>query len=69
MYTTSSTGGKHPLNETQNSNRGTGRIFGVDEKSEGMEKVEKQLLPGKKRRLHGGGWKAALPDIEEELVA
>lgn len=56
----------------KNSNRGAGRHFGVDEKRvREWRKQKEQLesLPSKKRRMDGGGRKAALPDMEEELLA
>ena len=53
------------------SNRAAARHFGVDEKRVREWKKQKDVLetlPQKKRRLDGGGRKAALPGIEEELV-
>ena len=55
----------------QNTNRATARKYGVDEKRVREWKKQKaQLgsLNSKKRRLDGGGRKAALPDMEEELA-
>ena len=54
------------------TNRGAARKFGVDErrvrewrqKKEGLEE-----LPSKKKRLEGGGRKAAYPEVEDEVVA
>ena len=54
-----------------NTNRGAGRQFGVDEKQVRdwrKQKDELQSLPITKKRLVGGGRKAALPDIEQELA-
>ena len=55
----------------QNTNRGAARKYGIDEKR-GCEwkKQKDQLgsLNSEKRRLDGGGRKATLPDMEEELV-
>ena len=56
----------------KNSNRGAGRKFGVDEKRVRewrKQKPQLESLPRKKRRMDGGGRKAALPDLEEELLA
>ena len=56
----------------KNSNRGAGRKFGVDDNRVREWRKQKQQLESvlsKKRRLDGGGRKAALPDMEEELVA
>ena len=54
------------------SNRVAARHFGVDEKRVREWKKQKDVLewtlPQKKRRLDGGGRKAALPGVEEELV-
>ena len=53
------------------SNRAAARHFGVDEKRVREWKKQKnalEALPQKKRRLDGGGRKAALPGVEEELV-
>ena len=55
----------------KNSNRGAGRHFGVDEKRvREWRKQKEQLesLPRNKRRMDGGGRKAALTDMEEELL-
>ena len=52
--------------------RGAGRKFGVDEKRViewRKQKPQLESLPRKKRRMDGGGRKAALPDVEEELLA
>ena len=52
----------------QNTNRGAARRYGIDEKRVREWKKQKgQLgsLNSKKRRLDGGGRKAALPDMEE----
>lgn len=57
--------------ESINSNRGAGRKFGVNERQvRDWRKQKKELedLPSKKKRLEGGGRKAALPKIEKELV-
>ena len=56
----------------QDTNRGAGRKFGVDEKRVRewrKQKDELQTLPTKKKRLSGGGRRAELPDLEEELAA
>ena len=56
----------------KNSNRCAGKHFGVDEKRVREWRKQKERLeslPRKKRRMDGGGRKAALPDMEEELVA
>ena len=56
----------------KNSNKDAGRKFGADEKKVREWRKQKQqleTLPSKKRRLDGGGRKAALLDMEEELVA
>ncbi len=55
-----------------NSNRGAGRKFSVDERRVRVwskQKAELERLPSKKRRLEGGGRKVALPEMEEELAA
>ena len=54
------------------TNRGAGRKFSVDEKRvREWKKQKEQLLciPAKKKRLKGGGRKAALPELEEELAS
>ena len=55
-----------------NSNRLTGREFGVDEKQIRLWRKQKERLknlqPGKKR-LSGGGRKPACPALEDKLVA
>ena len=56
---------------SNHSNRETARHFGIDEKRVQEWKKQKddlQALPQKKRRIDGGGRKAALPSVEEELV-
>ena len=56
----------------KNSNRGAGRHFGVDEKRvREWRKQKEQLesLPRKKRRMDGGGRKAALPEILRQSLA
>ena len=55
----------------QNTNRGAARKYDIDEKRVREWKKQKDQLGSlnsKKRRLDGGGRKAALPDMEEELV-
>ena len=55
----------------QNTNRSAARKYGIDEKRVREWKKQKdqlETLNSKKRRLDGGGRKAALPDMEEELV-
>ena len=55
----------------QNANRGAARKYGIDEKRVREWKKQKDQLGSlnsKKRRLDGGGRKAALPDMEEEVV-
>lgn len=55
-----------------NSNRSTGKRFGVDEKQvrEWRKQREELLkLPPSKKRLSGGGRKPAFPDLEDQLVA
>ena len=55
----------------RNSSRGAGRHFGVDEKRVREWRKQKQQLEsllGKKRRMDGGGHKASLPEMEEEMV-
>ena len=49
----------------QNKNKDVGRKFGVDEN----RRIDLQTLPAKKKRLSGGGCRAALPEMEEELAA
>ena len=54
-----------------NSNRGAGKKFDVDEKTvRDWRKQKEQLLtlPRKKQCLPGAGRKPKLPDIEEQLV-
>ena len=56
----------------QNTNRSAARKYGVDEKRVREWKKQKDQLGSlnsKKRRLDGGGCKAALPNMEEEFVA
>ena len=53
----------------KNSNRGAGRKFGVDEKRVWEWRKQKQQLESLPRKKRGGGRKAALPDMEEELLA
>ena len=53
------------------SNRAAARHFGVDEKRVREWKKlrdDLQMLPQKKRRMEGGGRKATLPDIKDELL-
>ena len=55
----------------QCGNRSTGRRFGVNERQvRDWRKQQKQLesLKSKKKRLEGGGRKAAHPEMEEELL-
>ena len=54
------------------TNRAAARKFKVDERrirEWRQKKSELQKLPKKKKRLEGGGRKAALPEMEEELIA
>ena len=53
------------------SNRVAARHFGIDEKRVREWKKQRndlQMLPNKKRRMEGGGRKATLPDVEDELL-
>ena len=54
------------------NNRAAARKFNVDERrirEWRQKKSELVKLPSKKKRLEGGGRKAALPEMEEELAA
>ena len=56
----------------QNSNRGAGRKFSVDERRVREWRKQKEQLvsmPDKKKRLGTPGRKVLLPDMEEELAA
>ena len=56
----------------KNSNRGAARKFSVDDKRVREWRKQKNSLtelPTKKRRLEGGGRKAAYPNLEEVLVS
>ena len=55
----------------ENTNRGAGKTYGLDEKRVRewrKQKDELQGVPTKKKRLGGGGRKATLPDMKEELA-
>lgn len=55
-----------------NSNRSTGRQFGIDEKQVRewrKQKEELEGLPPGKKRLSGAGRKPAFPNMEKKLVA
>lgn len=60
------------VEEAENTtNRAAARKFKVDERrirEWRQQKGELEKLPRKKKRLEGGGRKAALPTMEEELV-
>ena len=51
------------------TNRSAARKYGIDEKWVRERKKQLGSLNSKKKRLNGGGCKAALPDMEKELVA
>ncbi len=56
----------------QNTNRSASRKFGVDEKRVRewrKQKEDLKGLPPKKKRMTGGGHRAALPEMEENLAA
>ncbi len=56
----------------QNTNRSASRKFGVDEKRVRewrKQKEDLKGLPPKKKRMTGGGRRAALPEMEENLAA
>ena len=52
----------------QTTNRAVARKFSVDERRIREWKSDLEKLPHKKRRMEGGGCKAALPEMEEELA-
>lgn len=54
------------------TNRAAARSFGVDERRVRewrQKKADLEDLPKKKKRLEGGGRKAAHPEMEDEVVA